>query len=167
LVVGEHRDLLDVHDAVDLHELLSQLSIGTFLATFFFFPQLRLEFILLPFKLCITDLNVFAVLFQQLFFFLQQFCLLFIEQSNLGIPLCGHFLFLESQSLSRFPILLNLLLCDFLPLLKKFDIILLSLLLNEFVVLVHLSHQSNVPLVHLLHIFFDFDDVLLRKLDGH
>lgn len=63
--------------------------------------------------------------------------------------------------------MLNLLLCDFLPLLKEFDVILLGLLLDEFVVLVHLSHQSHVPLVHLLHIFFDFDDVLLRKLDGH
>ena len=85
----------------------------------------------------------------------------------MGVPLYGHFLFLEGQSLCSFPVLLDLLLGDFLPLLQEFDVILLGLLLDEFVVLVHLPHQSHVPLVHLLHIFFDFDDMLLRKLDGH
>ena len=62
--------MLDVHGAVDLHELLGKLPICALLATFFFFAQLPLVFILLPFELCISELDVFAVLFEELFFVL-------------------------------------------------------------------------------------------------
>ena len=62
--------MLDVHGAVDLHELLGELSISAFLAAFFFVAQLALEFTLLPFELCVSELDVFAVVFQELFFVL-------------------------------------------------------------------------------------------------
>ena len=159
--------MLDVHGAVDLHELQGELSVSAFLAAFFFFAQLALEFTLLPFELCVSELDVFTVVFQELFFVLQQCRLLFVKQGNLGVPLRCHFLFLEGQGLRGLPILLNLLLSDFLPLLQELDVVLLRLLLDEFVVLVHLPHQSHVPFVHLLHVFLDLDDVLLGKLDGH
>ena len=64
-------------------------------------------------------------------------------------------------------VLCYLALSDFSPFLQKFYIVLLRLLLDHFVVLVHLAHQLNVALMHVFHVLLYFCDVRLGKFYGH
>ncbi len=59
----------------------------------------------------------------------------------------------------------NLHLSYFLPLLEKLNVILLSLLLYHLIVLVHLSHEFDVPLMHFLHVLLYFQNVLFCKFN--
>ena len=70
------------------------------------------------------------------------------------------------QSLRVLPVHLDPLLGYFPPLLKELNIVLLCLLFYEFGVLVHLPHEFDEALLHLLHVALDLENVLFGELDG-
>ena len=78
-----------------------------------------------------------------------------------------HALFLLGHVLGVDAVLLNLLLGNFLPLLEELNVVFLGFLFDKLVVLVHLTHQSDMAVVHLFHVLFYFDNVFFGELERH
>ena len=74
---------------------------------------------------------------------------------------------LRNEFIALLAVASNLGLGEFFPFLEEFNVVLLGFLLNQTVVFVHLSHKLDMTLMHLFHVFFDLEDVLLCKLDWY
>jgi hypothetical protein len=94
-------------------------------------------------------INLLSVLLKLGILFLQYNLLLVLQLFRL-LSILGYFTF-----------------CDFAPLLKEFYVVLLGLLLDHLVVLVHLSHQFDVALMHVLHVLLNLHYVGFREFNGH
>lgn len=87
------------------------------------------------------------------------------ESLNLCIP-CPHSLGLvRNEPLALVTVAADLSPRQVLPFSEKLQVVVLSLLLYQSVVVVHLAHKGYMPRVHALHVVLDTHYVLLSKLN--
>jgi hypothetical protein len=102
----------------------------------------------------------------------QQVLLLFMQKTVnariKGINFCvlsfGNLLLFDLKLFTLFSVLIYLAFGNFAPFLEEFNVVFLSFLLDHFVVGIHFTHQFDMSIVHVLHVFFDFFNVGLCKL---
>lgn len=92
-------------------------------------------------------------------------CKPLLERLHLGVSLLNSFDLLLDETVALLPVACDLCPGKLLPLGKELNVVLLGLVLDHLVVVVHVGHQLDVPLMHLPHVFLDLEDVGLRKVE--